>query len=188
MGKYLRLTGGSFAGRKLYVPKRGVKPATNLVRESIFMLLDNILPGGVQNRRVLDLFAGSGSLGFEALSRGASSVTFVDRERGAITVLKKNMALMGYKNVEIKRDDALHYLKTHMDEFFDIIFVDPPYGYEKMKEVFKLISGLENISGSIIVYEKFSRDVEPEIFGMGTIFKRKSYGQTEILFIRFHNL
>jgi len=184
MGKYLRLTGGSFAGRRLYVPKTGVRPATNMVREAIFMVLDNILPGGVEEKRVLDLFAGSGSLGFEALSRGASSVTFVERAKDVVGVLKKNVSLMGFKNVEIYRGDAISYLKTHLNEVFDIVFVNPPYGYEKISEVFQLISGLRDVSNSIVVYEKFYKDREPDLRGIGHILKKKTYGQTEILYVR----
>ena len=81
MKRFLKLTGGSYAGRRIYVPDIGVRPATNLVREAIFSTLNSFFENGVKGCSVLDLFAGTGSLGLEALSRGARRVTFVDSRK-----------------------------------------------------------------------------------------------------------
>jgi 16S rRNA (guanine(966)-N(2))-methyltransferase RsmD len=100
--RFLKLTGGSFMGRRLYVPDMGVRPATNLVREAIFSTLNSFFENGVQGLEVLDLFAGTGSLGLEAISRGAAAVTFVDQSSESVRSIRRNLEILEYEGQVIK--------------------------------------------------------------------------------------
>jgi 16S rRNA (guanine966-N2)-methyltransferase len=120
----LRIIGGTHRGRKLHfadVP--GLRPTPDRVRESVFNWLAPLMPGA----RCLDLFAGSGALGFEALSRGAREVVFVDSHALAVKSLRENIALLGAGSVEVVQADALDWLGRGSAEPFDIVFLDPPF-------------------------------------------------------------
>jgi 16S rRNA (guanine966-N2)-methyltransferase len=121
----VRVIGGRYGGRRLKVPP-GVRtrPTADRVREALFSIL-----GDVEDLRVADLFAGSGALGIEALSRGAAHSTFVEESHGAVGILKFNLAALGIlEGVEVFEWEALSWLRTvggNLD--FDLVFVDPPY-------------------------------------------------------------
>ncbi len=182
MKRFLKLTGGSFSGRKLYVPDIGVRPATNLVREAIFSVLNNMFEEGVSGLNVLDLFAGTGSLGLEALSRGAESATFVDNSRTSVESIRKNLSLLGFIGDVVKMDVSV-FLKRNRNIRYDIIFFDPPYNYKKVEETLLLLK--ESISNSampVLVYERSYRNELPELDEDYRLLKRKKYGQTEVLY------
>jgi 16S rRNA (guanine966-N2)-methyltransferase len=125
----MRVIAGRFGGRRLRAPSgRGTRPTSERVREALFSML-----GPLQGAVVLDLFAGTGALGIEALSRGAARAVFIERERAALAVLGDNLALLGLDagEAEIRRGDALAALRTarERDETYDLIFIDPPYGH-----------------------------------------------------------
>jgi 16S rRNA (guanine966-N2)-methyltransferase len=117
----VRVVAGAFKGRRLQAP-RGVatRPTSDRVREALFSIL-----GNVSGARVLDLYAGSGALGIEALSRGAASATFVERDQRAVDAIRRNLAAVGV-TAEVRRQDALRFLVATADTF-DLVFVDPPY-------------------------------------------------------------
>jgi 16S rRNA (guanine966-N2)-methyltransferase len=116
----IRITGGELRGRRLYVPKTGVRPTTGRVREAIFSML-----GTVQGERVLDLFAGSGALGIEAISRGAAHATFVDTKPRAAG---RNLESLGLSDRgETVRADAARFLHKAEEGGFDLVLCDPPY-------------------------------------------------------------
>ena len=117
----MRVVAGAFKGRRL-VTRSGAatRPTADRVREAVFSLL-----GDVSGARVLDLFAGSGGLGIEALSRGAAVATFVERDGRAVDALRRNLAAVG-ADAEVRRQDALRYLASSTGEF-DLVFCDPPY-------------------------------------------------------------
>ena len=121
----MRITGGIHRGRKLKVPRTGtVRPTQDRVREALFSMLASGFPGG----RVLDLFAGSGAVGFDALSRGASEVVWVERDRRACVVLQENLDLLGAKNGRVVCADVHRWVKgTGRGMRFDVVFADPPY-------------------------------------------------------------
>src|SRR6202034_3343426 len=123
-----RIIGGVAGGRRIAVPPRGTRPTTDRVRESLFSIVTARLD--LAGRRVLDLFAGSGSLGLEALSRGAASATFVDTARTATNSIQKNLRTFGFETRGrlVSRDvmAALAGLGA-AHERFDLVFVDPPY-------------------------------------------------------------
>ena len=121
----MRIVAGAFKGRRLRAP-RGVRtrPTTDHVREALFSML-----GDVSGARVLDLFAGSGALGIEALSRGAAAAVFVERDPRAIATIRGNLEAVGAEG-RVRRRPAPAYLASHaadQDAPFDLVFVDPPY-------------------------------------------------------------
>jgi 16S rRNA (guanine966-N2)-methyltransferase len=119
----IRIIGGRFKGRKLRFPATTeLRPTLGRVRETLF----NWLAGEIKGARCLDLFAGSGALGFEALSRGAAEVTFVERNRKAATAIKSNIALVGSANASVFCTDARRFLARDASAW-DIVFFDPPF-------------------------------------------------------------
>jgi 16S rRNA (guanine966-N2)-methyltransferase len=119
----VRIIGGRYRRRLLDFPdSAGLRPTPDRVRETLFNWLGQDLPGW----SCLDLFAGSGALGFEAASRGAGRVVMIERERAALDALEKNRTLLGAKQVDILRADALAWL-ANSHETFDLVFVDPPF-------------------------------------------------------------
>ena len=121
----MRVIAGEYRGRRLKVPP-GVRtrPTADRVREALFSIL-----GDVEGASVADLFAGSGALGIEALSRGARDATFVERDHGAVGILKFNLAALGIvEDVEVFEWDVVRWLETVAGSFeFDLVLVDPPY-------------------------------------------------------------
>jgi 16S rRNA (guanine966-N2)-methyltransferase len=124
----MRVIAGRLGGRRLRAPAgRTTRPTSDRVREAVFSML-----GEVAEARVLDLFAGTGALGIEALSRGAHSAVFVERDPGAARVLEANLAALGLAgaSAELRRLDALAALEhaRGRGETYDLVFIDPPYG------------------------------------------------------------
>jgi 16S rRNA (guanine966-N2)-methyltransferase len=116
----IRVTGGELRGRRLHVPKRGVRPTTGMVREAIFSMLGNIA-----GARVLDLFAGTGALAIEALSRGAAQATLVDTNPAAA---RRNLESLGLDDrATAMRADAAQFLRRALPGSFDLVLCDPPY-------------------------------------------------------------
>ena len=119
----LRIIAGQWRGRKLHFPSiQQIRPTPDRVRETLF----NWLMPVVEGARCLDLFAGSGALGLEALSRGASEVVFCDSNKKITRYLKDTLDLLGSENAQVVNQDALHFLHA-CDSPFDIVFLDPPY-------------------------------------------------------------
>ena len=184
MKRFLKLTGGSYAGRRIYVPDIGVRPATNLVREAIFSTLNSFFENGVQGCSVLDLFAGTGSLGLEALSRGARRVTFVDSRIQSIRSIIRNLEILGF-TADVERSDVNRFLKKNNQLEYELIFMDPPYTYKNIQDVVDLIkSALKQRNSAVLVYERaFEKD--PPDFGVDVeVLKRKKYGQSELFYFR----
>jgi 16S rRNA (guanine966-N2)-methyltransferase len=130
----MRVIAGELRGRRLAAPDAaGVRPTGDRVREAMFDVLFSL--GGVEGRRVLDLFAGSGALGIEALSRGAASATFVDRSAEVVAAVRRNLASVGLGGAE--SDGVATVVRATAESWiagsaarFDIAFCDPPYDYE----------------------------------------------------------
>ena len=117
----MRVITGTARGRRLKTPEgMDIRPTTDNVKESIF----NIIQFDIEGRRVLDLFAGTGQLGIECLSRGASEVVFIDSSRDAVKIVKDNLKTCGF-NAPVLQMDAVNYIKACGR--FDLIIVDPPY-------------------------------------------------------------
>ncbi|MBN2325181.1 MAG: 16S rRNA (guanine(966)-N(2))-methyltransferase RsmD [Spirochaetes bacterium] len=182
MAKMLRLSGGSFAGRRIRVPALGTRPATNRVREATFSVLRSFFENGVQGMCVLDLFAGSGSLGIEALSRGAERCTFVERDRAACECIRGNLKALGVTG-EVVQSDVVRFLHRVRDIEYDLIFMDPPYRYDRMEKTVGLIrKAAAPAKSPVLSYERIFTPSLPE-FGTGAeLLTRKRYGQTEVLY------
>jgi 16S rRNA (guanine966-N2)-methyltransferase len=121
----VRVVAGAYRGRRIAAPPgRATRPTSDRVREALFSILGDRVAGA----RVLDLFAGSGALGIEALSRGAAQATFVESSSAAIAVLRRNLDALGVE-AEVRRQDALAYLRSASRDarLYDLVFLDPPY-------------------------------------------------------------
>lgn len=122
----MRVVAGRFGGRTLVAPRGlSTRPTSDRVREALFSIL-GVAP--VEEARVLDLFAGSGALGIEALSRGASHAAFVDSSGAAVAAIRRNLGAVGVE-AEVRRQDALAYLRSASRDArqYDLVFLDPPY-------------------------------------------------------------
>lgn len=179
----MRIVGGTFKGRRL-APVKGLhtRPTSDKVREAVF----NILPRGFPFRTVLDLFAGTGAMGLEALSRGAEEAAFVDSDAAAIAVIRKNLELCGAQGRVIKKD-ALAALKefSRKGESFDLIIIDPPYSSELAIEALKAIDQGGILSpGGIIVAEAGKRAPIEVALPSLEAFDERRYGDTMVYFLR----
>lgn len=157
------------------------RPTTDKVKEALFNLIGPYFDGGT----VLDLYAGSGGLGIEALSRGAEKCIFVDKEQKAVSTVHSNLeALKMDKNCfEVYRNDAERALKAlqKRDISFQFIFLDPPYKQQKMKALLEFID--ENMllmENGYVIAEQASDAKLPEQCGSLSVYKREIYGTTSI--------
>ena len=124
----IRISGGQFKGFKFNNPKSSdLRPTMESVRLAIFSILDSKFDGITDETVFLDLYSGTGIMGIEALSRGASRIDFVEKDRHVFKILEKNTALFHNAKITLHRNDAFHYLSRISSEKFDVIFADPPY-------------------------------------------------------------
>ncbi|MBT8085659.1 MAG: 16S rRNA (guanine(966)-N(2))-methyltransferase RsmD [Woeseia sp.] len=145
----LRIVGGRLRSRVLPVPAvEGLRPTPERVRETLFNWLAEVTEGS----RCLDLCAGTGALGFEALSRGAAQVTFVENSRVASSALQKAADLLEASNVTIANADALQWLATAPASAFDIVFVDPPYAAGLVPDLCRLLDTRGWLADRALVY------------------------------------
>ncbi len=167
----MRIIAGKFKGKKLKeFSGIAVRPTSDRAREALF----NILSFDIANRSFLDLFAGTGAVGLEALSRGAKLVEFVDKEKQSLEIIKFNLQSVK-QNIEPKLKDAKSYL-TSTNLKFDFIFLDPPYAFSDENELFNVIKErkLLNENGTII-FEHKSDKPSKEYSGFNLVDSRK-YG------------
>ena len=138
----MRVIGGVARGRALRAPKSAtLRPTSDRVREAIFDVLDHL--GALEAARVLDLFAGTGALGIEALSRGAASVTFVDERRAHLDAVAANLASTALADLAPTRlvtSEVLRFVSSSR-EHFDLVFADPPYAFDRWEELLRLLPG-----------------------------------------------
>jgi len=156
-GTGLRIVGGEWRGRRLSVPEaEGLRPTADRVRETLFNWLQADLPGA----RVLDLFAGSGALGLEALSRGAGEVVFVERSRRVAGVLRANLGLLGAEGrARLVTGDARGFL-AGTPSAFDLVFLDPPFQSAIIDPVLAALGG-GWLARRARVYVEFDRHSNP---------------------------
>jgi 16S rRNA (guanine966-N2)-methyltransferase len=170
----IRVTGGELKGRRLYVPKTGIRPTTGRAREAIFSML-----GSVEGARVLDLYSGSGALGIEALSRGAAQAVLVDTKPGATRRNVDDLSLG--ENARVVRADAVRFLKRAEPGSFDLVLCDPPYRLADRlgADLVQLIPGALAGGGRVMVETSPDR---PLALGLPLVTER-AYGDT---LIRIH--
>lgn len=160
------ITGGyKYKGRKIIAPDESIaRPTLSKVRMGVFNILYSIL-GDFENKSFLDLFGGSGIMGLEALSRGFEKVTVFEKKLKAAQVIRRNYELLGLKP-DLKVGDSLKLLK-HLNDFYDVIYIDPPYKSGIYEEIFSSIN-----TNSIVIAEH-SEKINPSDF---TLLKQKNYG------------
>jgi len=175
----LRVTGGESRGRRLKAA-RNIRPTQGVVKEAIF----NIVGPEIADARVVDLFAGSGALGIEALSRGAAHVTFVDREPRGLAILRQNLDALGFKDrARVIRADAARWLEGSPDEITeaDLVFLDPPYGDEVLDRVLKAI---DHGPGEPTVVAEYSRRQSLPALSRLHVARERKYGDTMVAVLR----
>ena len=172
----MRIIAGIFKGRKIKQPPlKAVRPTKDRVRESVF----NIISGEVPHSIVLDLFAGSGAYGLEALSRGAEKAVFIEKNKRCINIIEENiLALEIEHNSKLINEDAFKAIETLGEdkEKFDIVFSDPPYGKGMAKKTLIMINHYDilNPTGLLIIEHERAEEV-PEAQGTVSILKQKTY-------------
>jgi len=156
----VRIVGGRWRGRKIRFPAApGLRPSPDRVRETLF----NWLAPVIQGARVLDLFAGSGVLGFEALSRGAAAAMLVENDRSVVRQLRDTAAALGAASAEVVEGDALAWLQQDRGPF-DVVFLDPPFGTELQEAALRRLSRPGYLAPGAFVYlERPAADGSPAL-------------------------
>ena len=177
----MRITGGEFGGRGLSVPRTGaLRPTQDRVREALF----NILAPEMSGADFLDLFAGTGSVGLEALSRGAGRATFVESDRRHLSVLRENVAsLAAGGRAEVVASDAYRWLASYSGPGFSVAFADPPYALGEERgyaSVLETLAGRGVVrQGGLFVAEMTSAQRSEETPGW-ELLRDRTYGRTRL--------
>ena len=181
----MRVIAGTSGGIRLVVPKNDIRPTLDRVKAAIFSSLGDRVIGA----RVLDLFAGTGALGIEALSRGAASAMFVESDRAAIISIERNLAQTGLSG-RVRKQDVFDFLShASTAEPHDLIFADPPYDKSKLGDAFtRLLLRNDRLperltSEGIFVLEKRPGERLPAS-DFWKVVRRKTYGATETIFLQ----
>ena len=181
----MRVIAGSAGGIQLVVPDAGVRPTMDRVKAAIFSSLGEQIIGA----RVLDLFAGTGALGIEALSRGAASALFVEENAAALRAIEQNFIRTKLRGPARKQEVFAFLEAPRPNETFDIIFADPPYEKTKAGGEFtrlllsnRNLAGLLQPSGTFVLEKRPGEEVVPS--ELWEIVRAKTYGATEVLFMR----
>ena len=182
----MRVVGGRLKGRNLASPSsQAIRPTADRLRESVFNILMHAYDNPLQDARVLDLFAGTGALGIEAISRGAKFVLFVDNGAEARALLRNNVEALGLGGVtKVYRRDATNPGPAHPLEPFSLAFLDPPYGKGLAeKSLAALRDGGWLTPGALLVVEeaKAAGFVAPDGY---EALERRAYDDTEFVFLR----
>jgi 16S rRNA (guanine(966)-N(2))-methyltransferase RsmD len=175
----MRVTGGTARGQQLFVPKNFIsRPTTDMVRQAIFSMLASFREEWV---RGLDLFAGTGALGIEALSRGIEWVDFVDREPRSCAIIKRNLERLGYKDKSHVYCLAVLKALKSLQHTYDVVFMDPPYADTSLGDVLANLGESGSLTGdAVIVVTHTSRTLLADEYGMLKIIKQKRHGDTGI--------
>jgi 16S rRNA (guanine966-N2)-methyltransferase len=186
----MRIIGGRFRGKKLVTPThQGTRPTSDRARETLFNILlhnPHLASSVLLGKRVLDVFAGTGALGLEALSRGAETVSFIENDPAALKVLRENLKAFDLPALQIFEEDATRLSRSSMAPF-DLIFLDPPY-HQNL-----LLPSLENLyrkgcfgEGAVVVME-MAKDENIIIPSFLTLILERTSGVAKLLFCRCGN-
>jgi 16S rRNA (guanine966-N2)-methyltransferase len=169
----VRIVAGAAKGRRLRTPRAGTRPTSERAREALFGSL-----GDIEGLRVLELYAGSGALGLEALSRGAAAVTFVESARAACAVLRANIAAVDLPGACLQCTSVAAFLRRETsDDAFDLVLADPPYSLGEA-ELARVLSDLPPrlAPGGVVVVERSARGGEPAWPDQITPGRQRRYG------------
>lgn len=178
----MRIISGKFGGRRLIeFSADHIRPTTDRVKESIF----NKMGGSLEGLRVLDLFSGTGSLGLEAISRGASKVVFVDSHVRSVAILKKNLqALDNPKEAQVLHLDVFKFISKRPFESFELILIDPPFTKKLANECMRSLSqqrGLIAENGWIVIESGQGEDLDKKYEGL-ELFDQRDFGDKVVSF------
>lgn len=169
----MRITAGKYRNRQLLVPSTGLRPTTDMVRQALFNIL-----GPLDGLRFADLCAGSGSVGLDALSRGAGEVVFVEQDRAAAAVIRKNLAAVGAE-AEVYVRPVLSFVSSWKGPAFDIVYLDPPYGAEGLYAALST-AGIAGLVRERLIIEIRANDSPPSCEGLVQQDLRR-YGDTALV-------
>lgn len=180
----LRIIGGLWRGRKLSFPDAdGLRPTGDRIRETLF----NWLAPEIQGAHCLDLFAGSGALGLEALSRGAESSLLLEKNAEAARQLKSNLQLLQASNGRVEQADSLDWLTRQQPaQRFDIIFIDPPFALELWEKIAAALEAGNWLSDSAIIYLEAPRDAQLQLPANWQLHRDKQAGQVSFRLYHRH--
>jgi 16S rRNA (guanine(966)-N(2))-methyltransferase RsmD len=181
----MRIIGGRARGLILYTPKGlSVRPTSDRVKESIFNILSDL-----EGRSFLDLYAGSGNMGLEALSRGASKVVFVEKNRTCVETIRRNLTLMHAEHssevIEASVEQGIRRLLRRKEDF-DIIFADPPYEGGYVAKTLKLLRAEHSLlrDSGLFVLQHFVREEPEGDLAPFVLERRRKYGETVVSFLK----
>lgn len=182
----MRVIAGSHRGRRIQGPQgTALRPTSDRVREALFSILGNRLP----DSRVLDLFAGTGAIGIEALSRGATHVTAVESQAESLKLLRHNVATCAMNTLVTIQARTVKQFLTRPDLWtgpYDIVFADPPYDLAyKLEDIFEAVHATLASPDAWLVVEHASKTTLPNRLGMSTFQKRYQYGDTALSIFSF---
>ena len=183
----MRIVGGDFRGRPLATPKsHDIRPTTDRTRESLFNILNHAYPEALDGTRVLDCFAGTGAVGLEALSRGASAALFVETSVEGRGLLRTNIETLGLQGrARILRRDAATLGPVGTMQPFDLLFADPPYGQGLGEKAFAAASaGGWLADGALAILEERA-NVEPDVGYPFRKLETREFGDTRMHFYRY---
>ncbi|MDQ4213175.1 16S rRNA (guanine(966)-N(2))-methyltransferase RsmD [Microbacterium capsulatum] len=179
-----RIIAGGAGGTRLDVPGQGTRPTSDRVRESLFATLESM--DAIAGARVLDLYAGSGALGLEAVSRGARSADLVERARPAAAIVRRNAqavakALGGAIAARV-HESAVHAMLSRASGPFDLVFTDPPYDLSDADMTADLVALTPLLSpDAVVVIERARRSTPPDLAAAGLeLIREKAYGDTAL--------
>ena len=175
----MRVSGGEARGRRLKAPKN-IRPTQGMVKQAIF----NMVGPRIEGATVLDLFAGSGALGIEALSRGAASVTFVDQQPRGLAILRQNLDALGFKErSRVIRAEVARWLEGSPEDVAeaDVVFLDPPYGDDVLD---RALEALDRSPGRPTVVAEYSRRQSLPALERLRVERERKYGDTMVAVLR----
>lgn len=177
----MRIIAGRCKGRSLVTPTwTGLRPTSDRLRETLFNVLSADLPGA----RVLDVFAGTGAVGLEALSRGADAVTFVERDPRAVALIRQNLARCAVsEGCAIVAREAAEALRSDRLDLFDIVFLDPPYT-STTRDAEMLLAAAHVADGGVLVLEHAHRQTPPPSIGGLRLTRTLRQGDSSLAFYR----
>jgi 16S rRNA (guanine966-N2)-methyltransferase len=173
-----RIIGGKWRGRKItFDSAEGLRPTTDRIRETVF----NWLQPYIYQRRCLDMFAGSGVLGIEALSRGARELVFIEQNRKTASNLKANLSKLGAENAVVFYQDALNWLQSsankYKEETFDLVFIDPPFHTDLLSKCCLKLNNSGCLAEDAIIYVEHNIDTDIEMPENWVALREKKAGQ-----------
>ncbi|HLE33524.1 MAG TPA: 16S rRNA (guanine(966)-N(2))-methyltransferase RsmD [Bacteroidota bacterium] len=179
----MRIIAGTLRGRILAAPRdRSVRPTTDRVKQSIFDMLATRMD--LEGIEVLDLFSGSGSLGLEALSRGAAAATFVDTSRDSLSLLEKNIRSLGLDDRTTVHQAEVFWFLKNLRRPYDLVFADPPFALERIGELPTAISTSGVLKPGTYVVMEHGKDAAVDVPGESFELLRKMFGQTVVLIMK----